>query len=464
MSEQSLRILQVSTYDTIGGAEKVAWNLFQAYRERGYGSWLAVGHKLGGDPDVFPIPNDKQRGSWSRFWMNKYSNLESTTRQPNGESRLRSLFKVLAEPGRAIDHYRGIEDFRFPGTGELLKLTPYSPDILHCHNLHGSYFDLRALPWLSRQVPLILTLHDAWLLSGHCAHSFGCERWKIGCGHCPDLRIEPPVVRDATAYNWKRKRTIYEQSQIYVSTPSQWLMKKTEQSILAPAIVESRVIPNGVDLTIFHPSDKSRIRSLLNIPQEAAVLLFAAYNVRNNIWKDYQTLRTAIDLVGKQLEGRETLFIALGEDAPPERIGQAELRLIPYQKDSAMVACYYQAADLYVHAAKADTFPNTILESLACGTPVVATAVGGIPEQIMDALTGRLTPAGDAQALASRILELLSDDMCRKNMSIAAAEDARLRFNLQSQVDTYLEWYQMLVQKEQHALPLSERLTASAYR
>jgi glycosyltransferase involved in cell wall biosynthesis len=79
---------------------------------------------------------------------------------------------------------------------------------------------------------------------------------------------------------------------------------------------------------------------------------------------------------------RPLVFVALGEDAPAERIGAAEIRFVPYQKDPAVVARYYQAADIYIHSARADTFPNTVLEALACGTPVVATAVGGIPEQV----------------------------------------------------------------------------------
>src|SRR4029079_4578923 len=85
----------------------------------------------------------------------------------------------------------GLEDFDYPNSVELLRFLPQKPDLLHCHNLHGNYFDLRALAGLSRQIPTVLTLHDAWLLSGHCAHSFECERWTIGCGECPDLTIYP---------------------------------------------------------------------------------------------------------------------------------------------------------------------------------------------------------------------------------------------------------------------------------
>ena len=274
MVKQTLRILQVSTVDMRGGAEKVAWDLFTAYRDRGCGSWLAVGETLSNDPDVLLIPNLELRGSWIRFWWKIFPNSSSLTgwRRRTAKS-LRDLAISLAEPGRALDILRGREDFRFLGTGRLLTLTSKLPHIVHCHNLHGGYFDLRMLSWMSQQVPVILTLHDEWLLTGHCAHSFLCEKWKTGCGQCPDLSIYPAIRRDASDYNWRRKKEIYARSRLYIATPSRWLMNKVEQSMLSPAIVNTRVIPNGVDLDIFRPSDKQEARAALHIPQQTKVLL-----------------------------------------------------------------------------------------------------------------------------------------------------------------------------------------------
>jgi glycosyltransferase involved in cell wall biosynthesis len=419
----ALRILQVSTYDIIGGAERVAWNLFQTYRTRGHASWLAVGTKLGTDPDVLPIPT------------------------PKGDGR-NGLTGVLGRSGRVLDRFLGIEDFRFPGTRQLLQLTGQRPDVVHCHNLHGGYFDLRALAPLSRRIPVILTLHDAWLLSGHCAHSFECERWKTGCGHCPDLTIEPAIRRDATAYNWRRKQKIFSTSRLYVATPCRWLMEKIEQSLLVPAIVEARIIPNGIDLSIFRPGDKAAARSALDIPQEALVVLFAATSLRQNMWKDYRTVEAGIALAVARIGERNLLFIALGEDGPAqEKAGPAAMRFVPYQTDPAAVARYYQAADVYVHAARADTFPNTVLEAQACGTPAVATAVGGIPEQVEDGRNGFLVPAGDARALAERLTRLLSDPELRAHMGVQALESARRRFDLSRQADAYLDWYRELARR-----------------
>lgn len=137
----------------------------------------------------------------------------------------------------------------------------------------------------------------------------------------------------------------------------------------------------------------------------------------------------------------KALCIALGEAAPPERIGDVEIRFIPYQKDPEQVARYYQAADLYLHPARADTFPNTVLEALACGTPVVASAAGGIPEQVVEGKTGFLVPVGDARAMAERVLDLLADDGLRVRMGRQAAEDAAWRFGLERMAEEYLAFY-----------------------
>ena len=465
-----MRILQVNTSDKSGGAEAIAWQLFQAYRRLGHHSSLAVSQRQSKDPNVLTIPNDIYRGWWARTWIAAGNLLSPLGGRVRGVGRMRNLLQVyIGQPGRLLNHWQGKEDFDFPGTWKLLNLPPERPDIVHCHNLHGGwpdsvYFDLGCLAWLSQQVPVVLTLHDEWLLGGHCAHTFDCDRWKTGCGHCPDLTIHPSVLRDRTAYNWQRKQKIFSGCRLYVTTPSQWLMQEVKQSTLAPAISRSQVIPNGVDLSIFHSADKQAVRATLGIQHDSRVLLFTANGIRKNIFKDYQTLRSAVARVAERLPGQSILFIALGEGAPRERIGAAEVRFVPYQKDPVAVARYYQAADVYIHAARADTFPTTVLEALACGTPVVATAVGGIPEQVMglqvrtsalngyDAVeaTGILVPMGDAEAMAEAIVTLLTDVGLRLRLGENAAIGAQRRFALEHQVDAYLEFYEHAIEDCKH--------------
>src|SRR5262245_57510309 len=439
-------ILQVSRADVGGGAARVAWDLFQAYRARGYPSWLAVGIKRTEAPGVMAIPNEANRNPWARGWRRVSQRLERAGAMPRVARSLGRLCAFLAEPRRVVARSRGREDFDFPGTRRILSLPPRPPDVLHAHNLHRAYFDLRVLPALSRRLPLLLTLHDAWLLSGHCAHSLACERWKSGCGACPDLSLYPEIARGATAYNWNRKREIFRRSLLYVATPSRWLMAKVEHSILAPAIQEARVIPNGVDLCQFRPGDRRQARSRLGLSHDAVILLATGTRFTQNVWKDYPTLKAAAGIVGDTIRDRHVTLLVLGDTSPDEPAGAAQVRFVPHENDPSAVARYYQAADVYVHAARADTFPSSILEALACGTPTVATAVGGIVEQIVDGETGLLVN-GDPRLLADRITEILRDRTLRDRLSNEATKAARERFNLDVQVESYLRWYTALAER-----------------
>lgn len=445
MTDDLQSILQISTAEKSGGAARIAWYLHQAYQRRGLQSWMAVGRKETDDPDIFEIPNNKARSFPTRALLRACNLLDALERRILRTVVFASISRGIADPMRYLNIYRGVEDFRFPGTWQTLDLIPQRPTIIHCHNLHGNYFDLRALPWLCEQLPVVLTLHDTWLLSGHCAYAMACERWRTGCGDCPDLSIYPAIRRDATAYNWHRKKEIYSKSRLYITAPSNWLMKQVEQSILAPAIVEARVIHNGVDLSLFRQADKKTARAALGLPNDATVLLFVGQGAHRNQFKDYTTMENAVRGVASRSDGDNVLFLCLGGEGTERSFGKARIRFVSYEKELAKVARFYQAADMYLHAAHADTFPNTVIEALACGTPVVATAVGGIPEQIEEGVTGFLTPRGDAEAMAARIAQLLADEELRRKMGAKAAEVARERFNLDRQVDEHLEWFADIV-------------------
>ena len=128
------------------------------------------------------------------------------------------------------------------------------------------------------------------------------------------------------------------------------------------------------------------------------------------------------------------------EKQPPQNtLVKVGWGLLPTWKIQGKSPRYYQAADLYLHPTRSDTFPTTILEALACGIPVVASAVGGIPEQIIEGKTGFLVPSGDAPVMARRIMQLLEDDAYRQQIGRQAADDAARRFGLELMVKEYLQ-------------------------
>ncbi len=425
-------ILQISTADSGGGAQDSALSLFKVFRQRGYVSWMAVGRKESIDPDVYVIPNDQYRTAWVRFSRKVQARLSGAF--PEYITRPIGWLAWLGEPKRLLDIQLGHEDFNYPGTHHILDLLPHPPSIIHCHNLHWNYFDLNALKWLSLQAPTILNLRDAWLLSGHCAHSFDCDRWKLGCGDCSDISIYPPIRRDATAYNWRKKRDIYTRSRLYVTTPSQWLMEKVHSSMLSG--VRNRVIPNGIDLSIFYPGDQSKARANLTIPRDAKVILISAHNM----FKDYDLTERALERIEKK-DDSELLFICLGKEGMTRFLGQGRIVYPGFIQNIHTIADYYRASDVYLHAARDEAFGKMVSEAMASGTPVVATEVGGIPEQINHGETGFLVKPNDEKETSNVIEYLLANKGERDRMALTAYDYARNKFNLEQQADRFLDWY-----------------------
>lgn len=431
-----IKILHINTNDLFGGAAHVAWNLFCTQPN----SYFAVGTKHSNHNRVFELPKHIPQNSWQTFWFGLEQKTAPLIGKIKGAGKLKNFFHNIAWPKNFIDQMRGAENFNFSGTKKLLELCPEKPDIIHMHNLHGNYFDIRELANISQKIPTIVTLHDAWMLGGHCAHSFECQKWKTGCKSCPNLSTYVSLKRDSSAYNFLQKKKTYKNSNLYISTPCQWLMNKVKKSILTNGMIEGKIIPNGVDLTVFKPANKNMVRKKLGINDNEFVLLFVGHSIKNNPWKDYITLRKAIEELSRLNIRQKITLICLGEQAPKETLNNITITFVPYQKTRQNTVQYFQAADVYVHPANAETFPNVILEALACGLPVIASNVGGISEQI-DEKTGILVKPQDPYELKNAILEILNNKSRRESMRTCAIKKAQENFSLEKQAKSFVSWY-----------------------
>jgi glycosyltransferase involved in cell wall biosynthesis len=474
---EAIRLIQVTRTALGGGAEVIASSLHRGLRRRGHHSWLASWTGNPDDPTVLQIPHRyaPNESLWTRLLLRA---ARAVKPRRKGRSPRRTLFRALrgaATPGRIVSRRLGREWFGYPGTSRIPDLPPETPDLIHLHNLHGRYFDLRQLAPMSKRVPVILTLHDEWMLTGHCAYTLGCERWRIGCGECPDLTIYPAIERDGTRANLKVKAATYADSWLYVSTPSQWLMDRAQASALAGGAVGWQVIPNGVDLRVFRAGDQAEARAQLGLPAEPVILLFTANRARRNVFKDWETVSAAAERAAAASD-RPVLCIALGDDGPTVAIPNGELRFEPFRTDQAEVAAFYRAADLYLHAARAENLPTTILEALATGLPVVATAVGGIHEEVhslagtpgawageafdADQATGVLVDPGDAEGMGRAIGALLADPDLRATLGRNAARDAAARFDVERQLDVTVRWYREVIADWQARAGIEARASA----
>src|SRR5207245_102434 len=146
---------------------------------------------------------------------------------------------------------------------------------------------------------------------------------------------------------------------LYLATPSQWLMNRALTSVLRGAVRDWKVIPNGIDLSVFRPGPKSAARQELGLPQNVWISLFVGFTLRNNRFKDYATIKSVITQVSAK-SGRPHYLVCVGEAGEEQRCGSAVIRFIDYQPNRNKLARYYQAADVYLQASHADNFPTVV--------------------------------------------------------------------------------------------------------
>ena len=220
--------------------------------------------------------------------------------------------------------------------------------------------------------------------------------------------------------------------------------------------IKYRIIPNAIDLTVFCPGDRMAARNRLNLPVNARIVLLIAHNM----FKDLATMEAALAFISKPDKIEDLIFICLGRNGEDRSLGQGYIRYLGIERDPRRMALYYRASDVYIHAAKAEAFGKAIIEAMACGTPVVATAVGGISELINNGITGFLAIHSDAKHMGELLEKLLEDDDLRCRVSRDAITYARHRFDLSSQVDAFLDWYAEVredwLQWKSNAYPKSE--------
>lgn len=446
-----MRILQISYADFFAGGEKMALTLYEQYKKNGHKSYLIVGSKKGVDPDIVEIPSGENSGLLYTIWKR----VERITSSSNffffRQQRIQSLLKLLClHPGSVIRFLSGEEFYDYPQSREILNLIPEKPDIIHCHSLRG-YFDLRYLPELSAAVPLVITLHAPGVITGQCNPPFDCREWQRTCDPCKYPSHIPHYLKKSPQINLLMKKEIYSQMSLGVVSPSQWLLDLAKKSVMAPAIKYSRVIPNGIDIDIFKPSDIIQCRTELRLPLNLPVILFIAQGIKNNLMKDFSTFYKALHILSQRNNSGGILSIAIHGTPAVEQFGSVTLKILGYQKERSQLIRYLQAADIYVHAARNDNFPTTILEAMACGKPVIASSVSGIPEMIDHGVTGVLVSPQDPDALAGAMEDLIHDRTKRDAMGRMGRKKVEEKYNLDKMARDHIEFYNEIIRSCQES-------------
>jgi glycosyltransferase involved in cell wall biosynthesis len=341
---------------------------------------------------------------------------------------------------RALERYSGVQAQLYWMAGSWLRRNLHGCDVIHVHNVHGQYFNLGLLPFLSRHSRVIFTLHDCWLFTGHCAYVFDCDRWTDDCHPCCDIARYPGMERDAAGYNLRRKKDLFAKARPLLITPSQWLCDLVQKSAVFRDF-DCRVIYNGIDTARFCRGDKSAARSRLRLPMDKYIILYVVNGGLNSTsYKDPDLLLAALQrLLTGPIAGRFHLVVVGGKKHIPTLL---EPFVSQVEDTREGLEVFYQAADILVYPTKADNCPLVPMEAMSCGLPVVSTRIGGVPEVVEHGVTGYVTEPGDAREFAEAIAGILSSESLLASMSMASVQRVQERFSLEVMARAYFDLYQ----------------------
>ena len=265
-------------------------------------------------------------------------------------------------------------------TTKFLKwVEEYDPDVIHLHNLHGYYIHLESLfEYLKKSgKPVVWTLHDCWALTGHCTHfeELGCRKWEQGgCYNCPQTKQYPSsIFFDRSKKNFmEKKKWFVGLENMTIVTPSKWLADLVKCSFLQEYPVQ--VIPNGIDLSVFKPTDRGCFREKYGL-QNKKILLGVA-----SVWSKSKGLYDFIQL-NKTISDDEVIVLV---GLTNQQISSLPKGMIGISHTDSIreLAEIYTSADVFLNPTYEDTYPTVNLEAQACGTPVVTYHTGGSIENV----------------------------------------------------------------------------------
>lgn len=366
-----MKILHLVAGELNGGAARGAYWLHTALRESGIDSRI--------------LGNARNTQG--------YEHVESVTRTASGKLKLAILRRIGKAPVRlyrgrqAVDFNTGFDGF------DISRHPAYvTADLVHLHWVNG-LVGMRTLRKI--QKPVLWTLRDMWPMTGGCHQSLGCERYRAACGKCPQLGSHRE--RDLSSLVISRKRKSLPQ-QLHVIGQSRWLSECARQSPLLGKFPIA-TIGNGIDTQAFTPSEKTVARQVLGLGEERKVILVGAQDVASP-YKGFDLFLESLEKLDKDavqvmLFGKQTVSI-------PESLGIPSTNL-GFLADTISLRLAYSAADVFVAPSRADAFGKTLVEAMACGTPVVCFDATGPKDIVKHQIDGYRAEPFLAPDLASGI-------------------------------------------------------------
>ena len=416
-ASKPLAVSHFTLTDSGGGAAGAVARLHRALLAHGIDSRLHVARKGTTDPATRPLVRGilaDQALAWSR----RLDLLPCWLRHPRSKA------------------------FWSPGWHSLRDVTAWpsvtSADVLGLYWLPRGFMGIRQVGrLLLLGKPVVWRLSDMWPFTGGCHYSGPCEAFADGCGRCPQLGSRR--VNDLSRSMHGRKQKHWNAGDLTVVSPSRWLAESARRSPVF-ADRDIRVIATGVDTRVFRPIDRREARQACGLPMDIPLVLFGADAALRDARKGSSSVVSVMQRISADLRPGLVLF---GTSSRPDGIPES-IPVYPMGTVSgeSTMANLYSACDVFLAPSRQENLANTVLEAMACGTPVVAFAVGGMIEAIDHGRTGLLGRRMDDLELADATSTLLGDGSMRAGMGTAARERALTLFDLHVQAGKYIELYQ----------------------
>jgi glycosyltransferase involved in cell wall biosynthesis len=404
----------LSDAEAKGGAGIAASRLAEALQRSGHRVTRIV-HLAGG-----------QDQSWNTLSLDSDSSLRRITRAML-PSRIRKTLETQSAQQRLDE-----------------ALDILSPDVVNVNNLH-SYGSRRAgwseglVKICAGHAPTVWTLHDMWSFTGRCAYSYDCRKFLTGCdATCPTPTEHPALAPRKIAGAWESRRQLFSIHHGLVAVaPSRWMAQEAQAGLWASHRIE--VIPYGLPLNVYRPLDRAFAREALGIRVRGPVLMLAADDLAERR-KGMSVFLDALRFVSQ----RPLTLLTIGAGSLTYDENEIFPFHLAYVQDEHRKTLAYNAADIFVHPAPVDNLPIVVMESIACGTPVVAFPIGGVSDLVRPEQTGWIADAVSAQALASEIQQAVNDLDRGIDLRPTCRRVAETEFDIDLQARRYLELYRLL--------------------
>ena len=405
-----MKVVHVSHSDLSGGAAIAAYRIHKALRSQAIDSTMTVNNATSGD------------------WTVQRPKTALTKLRPYLTSFLSKGLQTT-EPGI---HSAALVPSTWP---QRLRAT--GADIINLHWVNGEMMSIADIGQLPQ--PVVWTIHDMWAFCG-AEHYTNDHRWQEG--YWQHNRPSYEGGFDLNRWTWHRKRKHWRKP-FQIVTPSQWLADCVSKSALMGDWPVT-VIPNPIDTNLWQPVDKGLARQLLGLPQDVPLLLFGAGGGTGDPRKGFDLLTAALDHLRGEIDGLE--MAVFGQGQPKEAIDLGfPVHYMGRLQDPLSLRVLYSAADAMVIPSRQDNLPNTGLEAHACGTPVIAFKVGGLPDIVDHFKTGYLATPFDTEDLARGVQWVLGDGNLRKALSRSACERALKLWSPQVISNLYYRLYETLL-------------------